>query len=288
MALKKEAIIKTLKALKVADDLITQLVDSPDEVDIDLPADIRIYDGAGYSELETNIRKGYIKEKDSVEIWCRKMNEENELGLTGAAAKDPKKISEAMKAKAIKEAGITPAEWETKFTDLQKTIDTKNQEVTTYQQQMEALRAEKEYRKLFFADMNKSLDEDEWLNRLQKTFEIKADGDVKGLWDKQKGKFVTDEKANTLPFTEAWETLRKEDRFKSWYEPKVDQVTPDPKKTHAPQNQNPAGPRPKKYATSEDIMKEVDKQYPSDKKGKVQGWAKKRQELFNKLRAETV
>jgi len=289
MPLSREAQIKALKALKYNDEQITEMLDATDEVDITLPP-LRVYDDAGYTELEANIRKGYVKDKDAQEIWCRNMNTEYELGLTGAAAKDPKKIVEAMKAKAVKEAGVTPAEWETKFADLQKTVDSKNTEIQTAQQQLEALKAEKKYRKLFFDGMTDALDEDEWIARLQRTFEIKMDGDVEGLFDRSTGKFVADEKANTLPYQQAWEQERGKDKYKSWHKVKAAPATDpkDPKVTHDPRVRNPALPKVSKYKSTEDIIKEVDKQFPIEKKGKTEGWARKRQELFNRLRAETI
>ena len=288
--LSKEAQKKLLKAIKVSDDIIATLVDVDTDTDVDLPANLRIYDDAGYTELETNLRKGYIKDKDSEEIWCRKMNDEYELGLTGAAAKDKKKVLDAMKAKHLKEANITPAEWEGKFKTLQETVTTKDGEILTAKQQLEALQAEKKYRKLFFSDMSDALDDDEWINRLQKTFTIKADGEIEGLWDNAKGKFVTDEKANTLPFREAWEAIRVEDRFKTWHKAKVETpAAPTTRPTHDPKNpRNPAAPRVAKYKTDDDIRKEVDKKVPPDQKGKMGGWAQGRRDLFQKLKAETV
>jgi hypothetical protein len=287
--LSKEAQKKLLKAIKVSDETIATLVDVDTDTDVDVPANLRIYDDAAYSELETNLRKGYIKDKDSEEIWCRKMNEEYELGLTGAAAKDKKKVLEAMKSKHLKEANITPAEWEPKFKTLQDSVTAKDGEILTVKQQLEALQAEKKYRKLFFPDMSDALDEDEWIARLQKTFTIKPEGDVEGLWDNAKGKFVMDDKANVLPYKEAWDVLRTDDRFKSWHKAKAAEPAAQTQRpTHDPKSRNPAIPKVPKFKDDEAIRKEVDKKFPPDQKGKMPNWASGRRDLFQRLKAETV
>lgn len=287
MALNKDAQKKLLKALKYSDADIAKLVDDANDVDVDVP-EMHVYDPTGLTELQNNIKKGY--EKDYPEIWCRAMNTEHELGLTGAAAKDPKKIIEAMKAKAVKEAGITPGEWENKFKEVQTTVDAKNSEILTVKQQLEALQAEKKYRQLFFADMSDALDDEEWISRLQKTFEIVTDGDVLALKVKATGKIVTDEKMNPLPFKEAFDAEIKKDGYKAWFKAKAPEAAKtDPKKTHDPNAiRNPAIPKVKKYATQEDIMKEVDKAYPKEKQQQTPGFLKLRKDMFNKLRAEAA
>ena len=73
---------------------------------------------------------------------------------------------------------------------MQDTIGTKEAETLTYKQQVEAMRNEKLYRKLFWGEMNDSLDDEEWIARLQKTFEIAKDGEIVGLKIKSTGKFV--------------------------------------------------------------------------------------------------
>lgn len=284
MALTKEAQIKALKALKYTDDQIKAIMDDDAEQDLTVPATLKIYDEPGYTELEKNIRAGAVK--DYPEIWCRKMNKDHELGLTGDDAKDEIKVLAALKTKAAKEAGQTPSEWEGKFKELQGNFDKKDGEISTFKQQLEALQAEKKYRKLFWPEMSDALDDEEWISRLQKTFEIRKDGEIDGLWDKTTGKFIADDKLNTIPFGEAWTTLRATDRFKSWHKAKAAEVPkPDLKKTHDPANRNPAT-KVKKYQTEQDILKEVDRQFPPEKKNEIKGFLKVRMELGNKLRAE--
>jgi len=284
MALTKEAQKKALKALKYSDEDIVKIVDDENEQDLTLPMTLKIYDETGYSELEKNIRAGAVK--DYPEIWCRKMNKDHELGLTGDDAKDEIKVLAALKAKAAKEAGQTPSEWETKFKELQGNFGKKDEEIGTYKQQLESLQAEKKYRKLFWPEMSDALDDEEWVSRLQKTFEIKKDGEIEGLWDKTTGKFIADDKLNTIPFGEAWATLRATDRFKGWHKAKAaEPAKPDPKKTHDPANRNPAI-KVKKYQSEQDITKEVDRVYPHEKKSEIKNFLKVRMELANKLRAE--
>ncbi len=284
MALSKEAQIKALKALKYTDEQIKTMMDDKKELDLDVPATLKIYDETGYTELEKNIRAGAVK--DYPEIWCRKMNKDHELGLTGDDAKDEVKVLAALKAKAAKEAGQTPTEWENKFKELQGNFDKKDGEILTYKQQVEAFQSEKKYRKLFWAEMSDALDDEEWISRLQKTFEIKKEGEIEGLWDKSTGKFIVDEKLNVIPYSQAWETLRAPDRFKGWHKAKsAEPPKPEPKKTHDPANRNPLH-KVKRYSSEIDILKEVDRQYPPEKKAEIKGFLKVRMELANKLRAE--
>ena len=283
MALKTDALKKYLKGLHWTDEAIAKYIDSAQEMDLgeDLPK-IHVYDEAGFNELTVNTRTK--AEREALEIHLRKLNKDNELGLSAADAKDAEKVYAAMRAKAATEATKTPPEWDTKFKTLQDSLTAKDTEVLTAKQELELLRSEKKYSKMFWPEMDDALDNEEWVARLQKNFDIKKDGEIEGLWDKTTGAFVVDDKANTIPYLAAWAKIRTSDRFKKWNKAVVvaDPANPDPKKTHAPAPRNPANPAPKKYTNFDDIIKEVDKKYPPG--SKIPQLSRLRREYTEQLR----
>lgn len=280
MALNTEAQRKVLEALKLPKERIDEIL-ADGEHDIELPA-VQIFDETGIAELKTNIQKGY--QKDYPEIWCRTMNDEYELGLTGKDAKDQKKVLEALKAKAVKEAGITPAEWEGKFKTLQDTITAKEQEGLTWKQKYEEAQTNDKYRGLFWADRNDALDDAEWIDRLKRTYEIAKDGDIEGLKDKATGKFITDDKLNVLPYKDAFAIELAKDSRKSWHKVKTEPATPAPRPSHDPKSKNPALQQTKKYKSNDEILAAVEKKYPSDKP--IPNLKKLRQDYYNQLSRE--
>ncbi len=288
MAISRKSQEAALAKLGYTPDQIKAHLDDAKEVDIDIP-DVTVYTPASLAELETNLRKGYIKEDAASEIWCRKMNKDHELGLKGDDARNPDKVSEALKAKW----GVVVDETEQarRFKELQDEFGKKDTEILTAKQQLEAMQNERLYRKMFFKDMSDALDEDEWIARLQKNFEIKKEGDITGLVDRATGKFITDKAKNVLPYQTAWEQLRtaEPDRFKSWVKA-PEPVTPEPKQTHDPRRgKNPINTgKVARYKTLDEINAEVEKKYPMKDKGSVRNWARDRQAYFNQLRAETV
>jgi len=285
MALNRAAQEKALKALKYSDADIKKFLDDAAEVDLTIP-ELHVYSPADLAELEANTRKGYIKEDAASEIWCRKMNKDHDLKLTGDDARNPDRVSAALKAKWA----VVQDETETakKFKELQESFGAKEAEILTYKQQLEATANERLYRKMFFKDMSDALDEDEWITRLQRTFELKKDGEIIGLVDRMTGKLITDAKKNTLPYLQAWEQLRaaEADRFKTWIKAEPVASTPDPTKaTHDPRKgRNPALNNTPKYKNDAEIVAEVDKKFPPEKKGE-KNWLKNRQQLFRELKA---
>ncbi len=289
MALSIAAQRKALEKLKYPKAKIDQLLAEKEDVEIDdtVLTPIQVFDEAGFTELSNNLKTG--ASKDYPEIWCRRMNKDYELGLTGEDAKDEKKVIAALKAKAAKEAGITPAETDKKIKELQELIDPLKLETENWKQKYEDLQGNELYRSLFWNGMNDALDGTEWIARLKRTFAIKKEGDVVGLFNNASGKFVVDDKLNVIPYREAFAAEIKKDTYQSWHkaEAAVAPPEPDPKKTHAPRIPNPAlGGKSKKYKTSEEIMAAVDKKFPKNSKEK--GNNEKRQSYFNQLAAELV
>jgi hypothetical protein len=282
MALKKDLLIKQLKALHWTEDMITKYVESTDEVDVpetELPA-VTVYDTAGRTTLETNLKDKY--ERETREATLRTLTDDFELGLSAKDAKDKDKVKAALKAKIA--PGSTPKDWEDKFKTLQDAATTHETTANDYKTKYETLVGEREYRQLFWPEMSDSLDDEEWIVRLKKNFQIKADSKgIVGLFDNATQKFIEDDKANTIPVKEAWAAERKKDKYKNWHkEDKPDPTLDDKKKTHAVKNSANGGGKPK-YADFDAIMAEVDKKYPKDK---TPGRDKQRRDYVRTLQSQ--
>ncbi len=86
------------------ENLINAIKDAK-EVSISIPEG-KIYKDADIDELKTNVKASH--EKDYSEIYLRKLNKDYDLGLTASDAKDEKRVLQAMKEKAVKDAGVEP------------------------------------------------------------------------------------------------------------------------------------------------------------------------------------
>ncbi len=274
--LNKAAQEKLLKALNFAPDAITELL-KDGEVDVEIPK-MHVFDDAGLDELKSNVRK--TNTAAEVEIWGKKMNADHKLGLSATDAKDRDKVIAALNAKAVKDAGVVPDDAaikakDDKITALQATIDTKDAEVISFKNQLKDREINDEYRSYLHPDRNPALDDAEWIERIKRNFEIVEEGGIKALKDKATGKIFNDAKENPLS---AKDVLAKTFAEKEgWLKPKAaEPVTPaGPKPTH-----NPAkAVGNKKFKTTDDVMKEVDRKLPT-------GTAKEKKEMFKVLSAE--
>lgn len=274
--LNKAAQEKLLKALNFAPDAITELL-KDGEVDVEIPK-MHVFDDAGLDELKSNVRK--TNTAAEVETWGKKMNADHKLGLSATDAKDRDKVIAALNAKAVKDAGVVPDDAaikakDDKITALQATIDTKDAEVISFKNQLKDREINDEYRSYLHPDRNPALDDAEWIERIKRNFEIVEEGGIKALKDKATGKIFNDAKENPLS---AKDVLAKTFAEKEgWLKPKAaEPVTPaGPKPTH-----NPAkAVGNKKFKTTDDVMKEVDRKLPT-------GTAKEKKEMFKVLSAE--
>ena len=274
--LNKAAQEKLLKALNFAPDAITELL-KDGEVDVEIPK-MHVFDDAGLDELKSNVRK--TNTAAEVEIWGKKMNADHKLGLSATDAKDRDKVIAALNAKAVKDAGVVPDDAaikakDDKITALQATIDTKDAEVISFKNQLKDREINDEYRSYLHPDRNPALDDAEWIERIKRNFEIVEEGGIKALKDKATGKIFNDAKENPLS---AKDVLAKTFAEKEgWLKPKAaEPVTPaGPKPTH-----NPAkAVGNKKFKTTDDVMKEVERKLPT-------GTAKEKKEMFKVLSAE--
>jgi len=278
--LNKAAQEKLLKLVNCPADKITELL-ADGEIDIDVAKDlpkVHVFDDAGLDELKSNVRK--TNTAAEVETWGKKMNADHKLGLSAADAKDRDKVIAALNAKAVKDAGVVPDDAAIKAKDdkilaLQATIDTKDAEVISFKNQLKDREINDEYRSYLHPDRNPALDDSEWIERIKRNFEIVEEGGIKALKDKATGKVFNDAKENPLP---AKDVLAKTFAEKEgWLKPKAaEPITPaGPKPTH-----NPAkAVGNKKFKTTDDVMKEVERKLPT-------GTAKEKKEMFKVLSAE--
>lgn len=278
---------KALERLKIPKEKIDEILGDA-EVDIDdaVLAGLTVYDGPGLIELEKNIKKGGMK--DYPEIWAREMNDTHTLGLTGKDAKDQGKVIEAMKAKFIAEAGISPADAEKKWKEekiaLQAAITAKETEGLSWKEKYDLLQSDRKYQTLFWPEMSDSLDSDEWIARLRRNFEIVTEDGVEYLKELATGKIVKDDKQNAIPYKEAFAEKIKEDKYKTWHKQAAAAAETAKRTTHDSKNQiNPAN-RTKKYNSTAEIQAEVDKKIAKDPK--KPGNNKARQDLFRVLSAQ--
>lgn len=274
--LNKAAQEKILKALNFAPDAITELL-KDGEVDVEIPK-MHVFDDAGLDELKSNVRK--TNTAAEWETWGKKMNADHKLGLSTADAKDQAKVIAALNGKAVKDAGVVPDDAAIKAKDekilaLQTTIDTKDAEVISFKNQLKDREINDEYRSYLHPDRNPALDDSEWIDRIKRNYEIVEEGGIKALKDKATGKVFNDAKENPLP---AKDVLAKTFAEKEgWLKPKAAEpvIPAGPKPTH-----NPAkAVGNKKFKTTDDVMKEVERKLPT-------GTAKEKKEMFKVLSAE--
>jgi hypothetical protein len=278
--LSKAAQEKLLKHLNCPAEKVTELL-ADGEVDIDIAKDlpkVHIYDDAGLDELKKNLKKGHTDA--AMEVWGKSMNETHKLGLSTSDAKNPEKVVDAMSAKALADAKITPdakvAELGEKIKNLQTTIDTKDQELTTWQTRLKDREVNDEYRSFLHPDRNPALDDAEWIERIKRNYELVEVDGIKALKDKSTGKIFNDNKENPIP---AKDVLAKQFAEKEgWLKPKaIETAPPDPKKTHNPAKTGGN----KKYKDADEVLKEVNKRLP-------QGTAKQKKDLYSTLMLEVA
>ena len=104
-----------------------------------------------------------------------------------------------------------------------------------------------------------------------------------GLFDNATQKFIEDDKANTIPVKEAWESERKKDKYKNWHK-EVKNADPEHGKikTHGVKNPANGGGKPK-FADFDAMVAEVDKKYPKDK---TPGREKQRRDYLRQLQSQ--
>ncbi len=282
--LKKEAQEKLLKLLGIPAAKIADLM-ADGEFDIEVPK-VSIYDDAALEELKKNVRKDHGDWLD--ETRGKKLNADHKLGLSTADAKDPEKVLKALQDKAAKDAGATPdaalTEAQESIKALQLRITEKENEVATFQTKLKEREVNDKYRSLLHPDRNPALDDDEWIARLKKNYDIEEKDGKEVIIDRATGKAVKDNLENAISPKDV--ITKKFADTPEWQKPKAAEPAPAAaagKQTHAA---NPAlnTGKGKKYKSAEDVMKEVDKKYPKDSQKK--GLNKLRSDYFSSLMSE--
>ena len=188
--LKKQDIDK-LKALGIDAEKLSAAIADTNEVDFVVP-DGKMYTDAQIDELKGNVKASH--EKDYGEIYLRKLNKDHELGLTGADAKDEKKILASLREKAVKEAGIAPnqkiKELEDSIAKLQnEVIPAEQAKVKDWESKYKERETYDKYASLVPKGANPLLTTAEHVNRIKGLYSLNEDG---SLTDVATGKVVKD------------------------------------------------------------------------------------------------
>ena len=282
--LKKETQEKLLKLLGIPADKIAEVM-VEGEHDVEVP-EVHVYTSDTLEQLKKNVRKDHEDWIDAVK--GKKLNTDYKLGLSTADAKDPDKVLAAMQAKAAKDAGnIPPIELKEAMDSIEALklrITEKETEVATFQTKLKEREVNDKYRSLLHPDRNPALDDDEWIARLKKHYDIEEKDGKEIVIDKATGKAVKDNLENPLP---AKDVIAK--RFADtpeWQKAKAVEPAPAATGGRATHAANPAlgANKGKKYKTADDVMKEVDKKYPKD--SQMKGLNKLRSDLYSALMSE--
>lgn len=167
-----------LKALGFDPEKLASAITDAKEVAITIPEG-RLYKDSDIDELKGNVKAQH--EKDYSEIYLRKLNKDYELGLTAADAKDDKRVLQALKEKAVKDAGVEPdkkvKELEASIKKLQdEVIPTVRKEADEWKSKYSAREEFDFYAGLIPKGATSILTKEEHVNRIKGMYKKNEDG----------------------------------------------------------------------------------------------------------------
>ena len=172
--------VAKLKEMGFDPEAIAAAVVADKETDITIPSG-SFWTDDKIEELRTNVKAGH--EQAYPEILGKQLNKEYELGLTGADAKDLKKIADKLREKGKSEAQVEP---NTRIQELEKSlkklqeevIPTTQKEATEWKSKYQERETYDKYASLIPENANKFLTKDEHVTRVRKAYTLNEDGTV--------------------------------------------------------------------------------------------------------------